>query len=97
MSYPGESSVDGRVRAVEKEYAARQTRMFVLFALIEGIVLLVGVGLVYGLEVVDPELGVLLLLGVAVIGGSALSMLLMRHMQARHRAVAQARGENPLF
>ncbi|MFS0853484.1 hypothetical protein [Microbacterium sp. 179-I 3D4 NHS] len=97
MSHAGESSIDARVRAVEQEYARRQTRLFVRFALIEGALLLLGAVLVFGFEVVDPDIGVWFLLGVALVGGFLLSMLLVRHVQARQTARARARGDNPLF
>ncbi|WP_217177063.1 hypothetical protein [Streptomyces sp. AC495_CC817] len=97
MSSSGESTIDARVRAVEKEYLARQTRLFVTFALIEGPLLLVGAVLIYGLKLVEPDVGVWFILAVALIGGFVLSALLLRLIQGRARAVAQARGENPLF
>jgi nitrate reductase NapE component len=97
MSYAGDSSIDARVRAVEKEYMSRQTRLFITFALIEGPVLVLLAVAIYGFELIDPEIGIWLIVAVAVIGGFLMSMLLMRLMQARVRAVAQAKGENPLF
>lgn len=97
MTYAGDSSIDARVRAVEEDYRRRQSRLFITFALIELPVLVILAVLVYGLEVVDPEIGVWFLAGAAFLGGSALSMLLLRHIQGRTRAIAQARGENPLF
>ncbi|MFJ2544130.1 hypothetical protein [Microbacterium sp. NPDC087589] len=97
MSYAGESSIDARVRAVNADFDRRQTRLFVTFALIEGPVLLLLAVAVYGFELIDPEIGIWFIVAVAVIGGFLMSMLLMRLMQARVRAVAQARGENPLF
>jgi hypothetical protein len=97
MSTAGDSSINARVDAVNKEYLARQTRLFVTFALIEGPLLLIGAVLIYGLEIVDPEVGVWFLVAVALIGGAVLSMLLLRLIQGRAQAVAQARGENPLF
>lgn len=97
MSYAGDSSIEARVRAVEQEFRTRQTRLFVTFALIEGPVLLLGAVLVFGLEVVDPDVGVWFLVAAAVLGGIALSLLLLRLIQARTLAIAQAKGENPLF
>jgi nitrate reductase NapE component len=97
MSHAGESSIDARVRAVEKEYMSRQTRLFITFALIEGPVLLLLAVAIYGFELIDPEIGIWFIVAVAVVGGFLMSMLLMRLMQGRVRAVAQAKGENPLF
>jgi nitrate reductase NapE component len=97
MSHAGESSIDARVRAVEKEYMSRQTRLFITFALIEGPVLLLLAVAIYGFELIDPEIGIWFIVAVAVVGGFLMSMLLMRLIQGRVRAVAQAKGENPLF
>ena len=97
MSHAGESSIDARVRAVEREYMSRQTRLFVRFALIEGPVLLLLAVAIYGFELIDPEIGIWFIVAVAVVGGFLMSMLLMRLIQARVRAVAHAKGENPLF
>jgi nitrate reductase NapE component len=97
MSYAGESSIDARVRAVEKEYMSRQTRLFITFALIEGPVLVLLAIAIYGVELIDPEIGIWFIVAVAVVGGFLMSMLLMRLIQARARAVAHAKGENPLF
>lgn len=97
MSHAGESSIDARVRAVEKEYMSRQTRLFVTFALIEGPILLLLAVAIYGFELIDPEIGIWFIVAVAVVGGFLMSMLLMRLIQARVRAVAHAKGENPLF
>ncbi|HWS49614.1 MAG TPA: hypothetical protein VN241_01260 [Microbacterium sp.] len=97
MTDLGDSSIGGRVQAVEAEYRARQARMFRNFALIEGALLAAVVLIVYVFGLVDPELGKFLLAGVAVLGGLGLSLLLMQHMKSRNAAIAQARGENPLF
>lgn len=97
MSYAGESSIEARVRAVNSDFGRRQTRLFVTFALIEGPVLLLLAVAIYGFEVIDPEIGIWFIVAVALVGGFLLSMFLVRLMQARVRAVAQAKGENPLF
>nr|WP_201470567.1 hypothetical protein [Microbacterium hydrocarbonoxydans] len=97
MSHAGESSIEARVRAVHDDFARRQTRLFVTFAVVEGPVLLLLAVAIYGFELIDPEIGIWFIVAVAVVGGFLLSMLLMRMTQARVRAVAQAKGENPLF
>ena len=97
MSYPGESTVEARVRAVEDDFRRRQSRLFVTFALIEAPVFVALAVVVYGLELVDPEIGVWFMVAAAVLGGGILSFLLMKHMKDRTTAIAHARGENPLF
>jgi len=96
MSNTGDS-IESRVAAVEKDYTARQTKLFVRFAMLEGAVLLIVILVVYVFELVEPEVGIWILVAIAAIGGFSLSGLLMHHMQSRTRAIAQARGENPLF
>lgn len=97
MTYAGDSSIDARVRAVVDDFNTRQTKLFIRFALIEGPILLLLAVLIFGFEIIDPDIGVWFLVGVAVIGGFLMSVLLLRLVQARAQAVAQAKGENPLF
>lgn len=97
MSYADESSIEARVRAVDADFGRRQTRLFVTFALIEGPVLLLLAVAIYGFELIDPEIGIWLIVAVALVGGFVMSALIVRLAQARVRAVAQAKGENPLF
>ena len=97
MTYAGDSSIDARVRAVVDDYGRRQTRLFVTFALVEGVVLAILVAVIYGFELIDPEIGIWFIVVAALIGGFLLSMFLVRLIQARTRAIAQAKGENPLF
>ena len=97
MTYDGDSSIDARVRAVIAEYGRRQTRFFLTFALIEGAVLAILVAVIYAFGLIDPEIGIWYLVAVALAGGFVLSMFLVRLIQARTRAIAQAKGENPLF
>ncbi|WP_435748460.1 hypothetical protein [Microbacterium sp. PMB16] len=97
MTYAGDSSIDARVREVVADYGRRQTRLFLTFALIEGVVLAVLAIVIYGFELIEPEIGIWYIVAVAAIGGFLLSMALVRMIQARTRAIAQAKGENPLF
>jgi nitrate reductase NapE component len=96
MSDAGDS-IDARVQAVEAHFRARQTRLFLGFALVEGPVLLILAVAIYGFGVIDPDIGIWVLVAVALVGGFLMSTLLVRQMQARTQAVAQAKGENPLF
>jgi uncharacterized YccA/Bax inhibitor family protein len=97
MTYAGDSSIDARVREVVADYGRRQTRLFLTFALVEGVILAGLVAVVYGFELIDPDVGIWFIVAVALAGGFLLSMLLLRLMQARTRAIAQAKGDNPLF
>lgn len=96
MTELDDTSVAGRVRAVQQEYAAKQNRFLIVFAIIEGgLLALLGV-LIYGVELIDPDVGLWILLGVAAIGGFTMMALLMRLMTQRNAAVDQARGVTPL-
>lgn len=97
MSHADDSSIDARVATVRKQYAARLNRMFMVFALAEGALFALAVVAVYVLQVVDPDTGVLVLIGIALLGGLALSAMLMSHLRSQTQAIAQARGENLLF
>lgn len=97
MSYPGESSIDARVRAVEAEFRRRSSRRLAAFAFIEGTLLALAVIAVYVLELVDDEVGVWIIVAIAVIGALAMSVMLLSLAKARAAAVARATGENPLF
>lgn len=97
MTYAGDSSIDARVQAVDQDYRRRMSRLFVVFASIEGPVLVLLIVLIFGVGIVDAETGTWIILGAAVVSGGILSMLLLRHVRSRAQAVAQARGENPLF
>ena len=97
MSHADDSSIDARVAAVRKDYAARLNRKFIVFAVVEGALLALTVIVVYVLGIVDPDNGRLVLVGVALLGGLGLSAMLMTHLRSQTQAIAQARGENPLF
>lgn len=97
MTYAGDPSIDARVREVVADYGRRQTRLFLAFALIEGVVLAALAIVIYGFALIEPEIGIWFIVAVAAIGGFLLSMALVRMIQARTRAIAQAKGENPLF
>lgn len=86
MSYSlNGSSNDPRVDELKRQQQQRQTRLFIGFALIEGLALAVGVVVVFVLELIDPEQGVWILVVIALIGGSALGIGLVsmarRHVQ----------------
>ena len=97
MISAGDSSIDARVRAVVVDYGRRQTRLFLTFGLIEGVVLAILVAVVYGFELIDPAIGIWYIVAVALLGGFLLSSALLRLLRARTAAIAQAKGENPLF
>jgi len=84
MSYSlNASSNDDRVVTLKRQHQRRLSRFFIAFALIEGLALAVSVVVVYLLELIDPDQGIWLLVGIAVIGGFTMSMGLLS-MNRRH-------------
>ncbi|UYO97131.1 hypothetical protein OED01_16250 [Microbacterium sp. M28] len=85
---------DPRVVALRDEQRRRQTRFFLVFALIEGLALLAATVLVYGFELVDPEQGIWILIAIAVAGGIVLSSSLLSMMR-RHTQELRDLGVPP--
>ena len=85
---------DPRVVALRDQQRRRQTRFFLVFALIEGFALLAATVLVYGFELVDPEQGIWILIAIAVAGGVVLSATLLSMMR-RHTQELRDLGVPP--
>lgn len=96
VSELNDTSVAGRVRKVQEEYRAKQTRFFLTFALVEAAVLVPLILVIFVFEVIEKDLGIWILLAVAAIGGFTLTALLMRLIRQREAALNQARGITPL-
>ena len=86
------SSNDHRADALKREHQQRLTRFFVTFALVEGLALAAAVVVVYVLGLVDPQQGVWLIIGVAVVGGLVLSMSLLSMVRRHTRDVKDVTG-----
>ncbi|HWK77710.1 hypothetical protein [Microbacterium sp.] len=84
MSYSlNGSSDDHRVEALKRQHQQRQSRFFITFAVVEGLAILAAVVVVYLLGLVDPQLGIWILLAIALIGATAMSTGIMS-MTRRH-------------
>lgn len=92
MDADNDTSISGREARVNAEFQKRQTQLFTRFALAEASVLALAVLAIFVLKLVEPETGVLILLGIAVLSGMVLTGLLMRTIKAKQQALAQARG-----
>ncbi|MGF6822712.1 hypothetical protein M2317_001619 [Microbacterium sp. ZKA21] len=89
---------DPRVLAARGEQRKQQSRFFLWFALIEGAALLLAVVLVYGFEVVEPEIGIWVLVAIAILGGIVLSsslLSMMRRNTQELRDLGVPRGPAP--
>lgn len=65
-------------------------RFFLRFALTEGAVLAILIVLMYVARVIDPDVGLYLLIGVALVGGLVLSTVLARQAKQQQRIVAES-------
>lgn len=75
MTDANDYSTPAQVRRISEEFRRRRARMFIAFACVEGPVLLGVIVVVYVLKLVDPQFGMWLVVGVAVISGLSLSAL----------------------
>ena len=78
MSYSlNASSNDDRVETAKRQHQQRMTRFFLAFAVIEVLAFVAALVVIYSLGVVDPDQGVWILVGIAVIGGLVMSTSIM--------------------
>ncbi|GAA1308190.1 hypothetical protein [Brachybacterium tyrofermentans] len=68
---------DARARELSRQRQEQMSRFFVAFAVVEGLLLAVSVIAIYVLELIDPELGVWVLIGIGVLGGTVLSTYIL--------------------
>lgn len=72
-SNPTQTS-EGELR---RRHEQERSRFFLRFAVIEGAVLLIAVVAIYVLELIDPALGIWVLIGLAMVAGTILSVFLV--------------------
>lgn len=95
MDAEHDTSIEGRVARANRDAMQRQQKLFVRFAIVEGLVLALAVVAIYVLKLIDPDVGVFVILGVALVGATVLSLLLIREVKRRQRELAEAKGETP--
>lgn len=88
MSYSlsNSSAADPRVEALKRQHQQRLSRFFLTFAVVEGLAIAAAIVVVYVLDVLDvldPEYGIWVLLAVAAIGATVMSVGIMS-MTRRH-------------
>lgn len=79
--HPASTRADELRRVQQK----RRQRMLMAFALIEGLVLALAVIAIYVLRLIDPAMGVWVLVAIALVGGSALSAFLVLSLRRDQR------------
>ncbi|MFB7843861.1 hypothetical protein [Microbacterium sp. NPDC056052] len=85
-------STQAQVRRITEEFARKRSRMFVAFACIEGAMLAGAVIVVYVLKLVDPDVGVWILVALALIGSLVLSTMIIRQIKAQQQAIRDVGG-----
>ncbi|MGP9844677.1 hypothetical protein [Brachybacterium sp. 107] len=68
---------DAGAKELARQRQEQMSRFFVAFAVVEGLLLAGSVIAIYVLELIDPALGIWVLLGIAVIGGTVLSSCIL--------------------
>ena len=84
-----DSSTTPAVDELRRTQAARMQRFFVRFALVEGAALIAAVVLVFVIEIIDPAIGIWVLIALALIGASVLSTVLLSETRRRQRELAE--------
>lgn len=70
--------------------ARARMRFFLRFALTEGAVLAILIVLMYAVGIIDPDIGLYLLIGVALVGGLVLSVVLTRQMKRQQEIAVES-------
>lgn len=85
-------STQAQVRRISEEFARKRSRLFVAFACIEGAMLAGAVIVVYVLKLVDPDVGVWILVALALIGSLVLSTMIIQQIKAQQQAIRDVGG-----
>ncbi len=85
-------STEAQVRRISEEFARKRSRMFVAFACIEGAMLAGAVIVVYVLKLVEPDVGVWILVALALVGSLVLSTMIIQQIKAQQQAIRDAGG-----
>ena len=78
----GISSVEPPAEELRRVQKQRQ-RFLIGFAVIEGIILAIAMVIVFGLELIDPAVGIWVIVAIALLGGGVLSAYLMISMRPK--------------
>lgn len=91
--HPHGSPASTRVEELRRTQQKRQQRALIGFAVAEGFVLAIAVIVVYVLQLVDPVVGVWLLVAIALVGGGLLSTYLVTSMRRNQRELTALTGD----
>lgn len=90
---PHGSPASTRVEELRRTQQKRQQRALIGFAVAEGFVLAIAVIVVYVLQLVEPVVGVWLLVAIALVGGGLLSTYLVMSMRRNQRELTALTGD----
>lgn len=93
MTTPSGSSNDPRLAAVDADFATKRTRLFLTFAVIEGLVILALVLIIYVFAIIDPDQGIWIILVLAMLGGFTLAAQIVSLGKQHQRARKDITGE----
>lgn len=85
----GSRPADTRADELRHAQQQRQQRTLIAFALIEGFFLMVAMLAVYAFDLIDPSVGIWLIVALALFGGSLLSAYLVISMRRNQRELAE--------
>ena len=91
--HPHGSPASTRVEELRRTQQKRQQRALIGFAVAEGFVLAIAVIVVYVLQLVEPVVGVWLLVAIALVGGGLLSTYLVTSMRRNQRELTALPGD----
>jgi len=96
MSFGGNAaSADPRVVGLRQEFQQGMTRFFMGFAVTEGIVLAAAVVVIWVLRLIDPSVGVYIVLGIALVGGFSLFLTIQSRIRRLQRDIRDVTGVVP--
>lgn len=85
-------STEAQVRRINEEFARRRARMLLIFACVEAPVLAAAALAIYVLKLVDPEVGLWIFVAIAVLGGFALTTMILQQARAQQQAIRDVGG-----
>lgn len=91
--HPHGSPASTRVEELRRTQQKRQQRALIGFAVAEGFVLAIAVIVVYVLQLVEPVVGVWLLVAIALVGGGLLSTYIVTSMRRHQRELTALTGD----
>ena len=78
--------------ALRRRQQAELSRFFIRFAMVEGVVLAAAVVVIFVLRLIDPDIGIWVLLAVAAVGAAILSGYLVSTTRRHQREREAQRG-----